>query len=238
MIDLLWQILPIALGVISSPVAVLALLGIMLSANARRNAVAYSLGWIASVGILLTLWIWLLVVTGASPEGDSLLVAVLHALVGACCWAGAFATYRRAHSTFEQVAAAHTPDELVAATPQLPGVLRSAERYTAPRSFALGVGVFALNPMNVSLVAATAISLHGSRLETTERVWVAAGFLVAAALPVWLPTLLLLVRGARVEPSLQRLRSWVLRNNGFLSAGVLMVVGFQQLGDALDRLQP
>lgn len=38
MLGVVWEILPIALGVVASPVAVLALLGIMLSDDARHNA--------------------------------------------------------------------------------------------------------------------------------------------------------------------------------------------------------
>ena len=136
----------------------------------------------------------------------------------------------------ERLAAARTPDELVAATPQLPGLLRSTEHYTIRRSYLLGAGVFALNPTNVALVAATALNLLGSPLSTTARLWVAVGFVAAAALPVLLPTLVLVVRGRRGEPVLRRLRAWVLHNNGFLSSGLLMLVGFLQISKGLDGL--
>lgn len=56
MLGVIWEILPIALGVVASPVAVLALLGIMLSDDPRHNAVAYTLGWVTSVTVSLLVW--------------------------------------------------------------------------------------------------------------------------------------------------------------------------------------
>ena len=65
MLGVVWEILPIALGVVASPVAVLALLGIMLSDDARHNAVAYTLGWVSSVTVLLVFWAALFTALGA-----------------------------------------------------------------------------------------------------------------------------------------------------------------------------
>ncbi len=235
MLGVIWEILPIALGVVASPIAVLALLGIMLSDDPRHNAVAYTLGWVTSVTVLLMVWTALFTALGVdSPDGPHLIGRLLHVLVGLLCWVGAVRVYRRAQDALERLAAARTPDELVAATPQLPGLLRSTEHYTFRRSYLLGLGVFALNPTNVALVAATVLNLLGSTLSSTARTWVAVGFVVAAALPVLLPTLVLLIRGRKGEPALRRLRTWVLHNNGFLRSALLLLVGFLQISKGLD----
>lgn len=209
MLGVVWEILPIALGVVASPVAVLALLGIMLSDDARHNAVAYTLGWVSSVTVLLVFWAALFTALGAdSPGGPHLIGRVLHVGVGLCCWAGAVFVYRRAQGMLERLAAARTPDELVAATPQLPGVLRSTEHYTLRRSYLLGAGVFGLNPTNVALVAATALNLLGSPLSATARLWVAVGFVAAAALPVLLPTLVLVILHVARQSNRVRIVQW------------------------------
>ncbi|MFV0432590.1 MAG: GAP family protein [Leucobacter sp.] len=232
MIATIWQILPVTLGVIASPIAVLALLGIILSENARRNAVAYSAGWVLATTAVLAFWLWLLGVVQAVPDGESLLIRGLHLVVAICCLGGALLIYRRARVTLARVSAARTPDELVAATPQLPGLLRSTEHYTPTRSFLLGAAVFLFNPTNSSLVVATVLDLRASGLDADDRLTISIGFVVAAALPVVVPSLLLVVEGKAAEPTLHRLYDWVLHNNGFVSAALLMLVGFTQLGHA------
>lgn len=94
--------------------------------------------------------------------------------------------------------------------------------------------MFSLNPTNLGLVVATAIDLLGASISQRERLLFDIGFVLAAALPVLLPSLFLIVRGAKAEPGLLRLRRWVVRNNGFLSAGLLVLVGVLQLAHALD----
>lgn len=230
----IWQILPVVLGVMASPVAVLALLGIMLSDRPVRNSVCFSAGWALAVSCLFGGWLAALHATGAAgPAGDGSILRVLHLLVAVCCLGGAVWTFRRSRRALERLAAARTPGELADAAPQLPGLMRSTEHYTALRAFVLGAGVFVLNPMNVSLVAATAIDVLAAEVTVAARVLLAAGFVLAASLPVLIPTALLLFGGHRAERPLRRLRRWVLHNNGFLRAGLLLIVGFMQLERAL-----
>ncbi len=230
----IWQMIPVTLGVIASPVAVLALLGIMLSDDSVRNAGSYAAGWIVAVSVLLAFWIGVLALTDTALQERDTAVRVLHGVVAVCALGGSVVIYRRAHRTLARVAAASTPDTLVAAVPQLPGILRATDRYTARRSFALGLGVFCLNPMNVALVAATAIDITESDLAPVGRTLLGVGFVLAAAIPVVVPLVILISRGDAARPVFRRMREWVLRNNGFISAGLLLVVGVLQAERALD----
>ncbi len=237
MFGIVWHLIPIALGVIASPVAVMALLGILLSRNARRNCGAFAAGWgvaiIASLGFFLGTFALLGV---SEHHDDGVVVRVLHAMIGLLCLTGAVWTYRRARTVLQRVAAARTPEELTAATPQLPGLLHSTEEYTPLRSFTLGLGVFLLNPMNLSLVAASAIDLLAAGLDAGQLTALAVAFVLAAASPVLVPTVLIWMQTERATDWIGRLRGWILHNNGFLRAGILLLVGFLQLERALEGL--
>ncbi|MBT2485501.1 GAP family protein [Microbacterium sp. ISL-108] len=160
-------------------------------------------------------------------------VPIVHAVIGVVCTGGALWTFFRARLVVARVAEAHTPDELTAATPQLPGLVRSVERFTPGRSFLLGFGIF-LTPMNIALVAAAAIGIVLARLPEPQLLLTVCGFLAAAAAPVAIPVFSVLARGEEADPMLRRLRRWMLHRSGFLTAAVLLLVGVLQFVKALQ----
>lgn len=235
MTTVLWTLLPIALGVIASPMAVMALIGVLLSQDARRNGTAYLAGW--TVAVVLSILVWYVIFDALAvggPREPPIWVRMVHLLLALGLGAGAALTYRRARSVLTRMSQARTPDEIAAATPQLPGILKSATRFTPGRSFVVGGGIFLLNPLNISLVVAAALEVALSSTSTFQRVWLITGFVIAAAAPVAIPVFIVLTRGPRADPMLARLRTWIARNNGMLSAGLLLVVAMIQLWKALD----
>lgn len=229
MFDALWQLVPVALGVMASPIAIMGLVGILLSRHARRNGSAYLAGWVVCASVLLTTCI--LTFSAADATGayrDASWVPVVHSVVGVVCVLGAAWTFRRSRRVVERIASARTPDELAAATPQLPGLIRSVETFTPGRSFFLGLGVF-LSPMNIALVAAAGVEIAVAGLQSFQRILIAGGFLLAAAAPVAIPVVWVLIRGQKAEPMLHALRRWMLAHNGLLTAGILAAVGVLQL---------
>lgn len=234
MIGAIWQLVPVALGVMASPVAVMALVGILLSERPRRNGIAYLVGWSLCTAALLC--VSLLVFRAADAPGayrEAAWVPVVHLLVGLVCVVGAAWTYARTRRVVRRVAAARTPDELAAATPQLPGLVRSVAGFTPIRSFFLGLGIF-LTPMNVALVAAAGIAVVLAELSDLQAVLIILGFTAAAAAPVGIPVIAVLIRGEHAAPSLRRLKTWILHRNGYVSAGVLAVVGLLQVVKAVQ----
>lgn len=234
MIGAVWQLLPVALGVMASPLAVLGLVGILLSRQARRNGTAYLLGWTLATTLLLVAGI---AIFAAADAIDGYKVAgwvpITHIVIGAVCILGAVWIFARARGVAAQLAAARTPAEFAAAAPQLPGLVRGVAGFTPGRSVLLGFGIF-LNPMNISLVAAAAMAIVHSTPLPWERASLEFGFVVAAAAPVAIPVLVVLVRGRHADPMLRGLRRWMLKHNGYLSAAILLLVGALQIVKALQ----
>lgn len=232
---MLWELIPIALGVIASPIAVMALLGVLLSKDARRTGTAYLTGWTSAIVVSILFWYLIFeILAVGEPREPVAWVRIVHLLLAIGLATGAVVTYRRARGALARIAAARTPDEIAAATPQLPGILRSATRFTPRRALVVGGGIFLLNPLNISLVIAAALEIALSPLAPVQRAWLIIGFIVAAASPVAVPVSMVLLRGENAAPVLERIRAWVARNNGMVSAGLLLVVAALQLGKALD----
>lgn len=229
MVGALWQLIPVALGVMASPVAVMALVGILLSRDARRNGAAYLGGWLLSAAVLLAISIRAFAAADApGAYREAPWVPFAHLIIGLVCVAGGLWTYFRARSVVARVSEARTPDDLAAAAPQLPGLVRSVARFTPGRSFLLGLGIF-LTPMNIALVAAAGIGIVLATLPEPQLILAACGFLMAAAAPVAIPVFTVLARGERADPMLRRLREWMLHRSGYLTAGVLAAVGALQI---------
>lgn len=234
MIATVWQLVPVALGVMASPVAVMALIGILLSRHARRNGTAYLSGWVLCSSVLTVISVIGFDAAGASGayrQADW--VPIVHAVVGAVCLGGAVWTFSRARKVVARIADARTPAETATATPQLPGLIRSVESYTPPRAFLFGLLVF-LSPMNIALVAAAGIEIVLADLPLRQSIPTMIGFVVASAAPVAIPVITVLARGDGADPLLERLRSWMLRHNGYLSAGIFAAVGVLQIVKAVQ----
>lgn len=234
MIGAVWQLLPVALGVMASPLAVLGLVGILLSRQARRNGTAYLLGWVIATTVLLAAAIAIFAsVDALDGYHVAAWVPITHLVIGSICILGAAWIFVRARGVAARLAAATTPAEFAAAAPQLPGLVRGVAGFTPWRSLLLGVGIF-LNPMNISLVAAAAMAIVHSTPIAWDRMTLGFGFVLAAAAPVAIPVLIVLVRGSQADPMLRGLRRWMLKHNGHLSAGILALVGVLQIIKALQ----
>lgn len=237
MAELIWELLPVALGVIASPLAIMALVAVLLSRKARGNGVAYLLGW--SLAVLLAL-------TGAyavfglleleERHDPPAWVPIARILLAAVLFTSAVWTYRRSHAGVVQMAAATTPEQVTAAAPQLPGWLQSVERFSPPRSFALGLGIFLLNPVNLSCAIVAALDIRLASLAVNPSLWVLAGFTVVSILPMAIPVVLVYLRGEDAAPMLAALRRWIASHNGTLSVVLLALVGFLQIQKALQVL--
>lgn len=234
MIETVWQLAPVALGVMASPVAVMALIGILLSQDARRNGSAYLMGWVFCSSALTAASV--AIFTAANATGayrEASWVPVVHLSVGVICVAGAVWTFTRARRLVARVAGTGAEDTESAVVPRMPGLVRSVEAVRPRRAFVLGIVIF-LSPMNIALVAAAGIEMVLAELPPWQVMSMMVGFVIAASVPVALPVITVLARGDGADEMLRRLRSWMLQHHGYLSAGIFAGVGVLQLWKAVQ----
>lgn len=237
MIELGWELIPALLGIVASPLAIMALIATLLSRRARGNGVSFLIGWIGAV--VITVAVVFALADGAfraehADEGASPLVGIIRVVIAGLLGAGAVWTYRRARASIASMANARTPEEIAAAAPQLPGWLQSVSRFTPPRSLLLGFGIFVLNPINVACAIAAVLDVETAGLPEQDAVLVVTVFCILCIVPMVIPVVLLLIAGSRAEAPLQRLRGWIVKNNGVLSAGFLAIVAFTQIQKAIQ----
>ena len=237
MVDLVISLLPLALGIVASPLAIMALVAVLLSDRARQNGLAYFVGWTLAIIVVLAVSLLLFALVGIDERseppmwtyGVRLLLGVLLALA-------AVVVYRRGRARVIAMAKAVTPTDVVEAAPQLPGWLHAVASFTPGRSGALGFGIFALNPVDLSCAVLAGLDIQLAAVSAPATAAVAIVFVVVGAAPIAIPVFLVLARGERATPVLTRLRGWIASHSTQLNAALLLFIAIVQLQKAISGL--
>ena len=235
MTELIVQLIPLVIGIVMSPLAIMALVAILVSKMARANGIAFLIGWVVGVVGVVLFGLWLFSVLGVHELRDPpVWTYVVRLVLGLFLLGGGVWVYRRGHVHIAAMAEASTPAQVAAAAPQLPGWLQTVSTFRPARSLALGVGIFALNPVDASCALIAALDITIAGVDTSSTAWVVAGFCLVGVLPIAVPVIYVLVRGAKAQPFLDGLRTWVASHTNVLNAALLLVIGAMQLQKSLQ----
>lgn len=214
--------LPIAVGVLVSPMPIVAVVLMLVSRNARTNGLAFLLGWVVGIAVVGTLVV--LVVGGATSDDDSpatwasilkLVLGLLLLVLAGKQWSGR----------------PRDGDQ-----PPTPGWMAAVDSFTAVKAFGLAVVLGAINPKNLLLVVAGATTIAQATTSTGERLGALAVFVVVASIGVATPVVVYLVTGERAAHLLDELKTWMTQNNATIMAVLLLVLGSKMIGDAISAL--
>jgi threonine/homoserine/homoserine lactone efflux protein len=217
------QMLPSAVGVAISPIPIVAVVLMLVSARGRVNGPAFLIGWwvgVAAVGAIM------LVVAGgadATEEGEpatwvSVLVLVLGLLlflVAAKQWRG-------------------RPHEGEAA--EAPKWMSALDRFTPPKAAGAGVLLSGLNPKNLLLTVAGAAAIAQADISASQEAVALVVFVLIASIGVAVPLVIYFALGDRAGSLLERLKNWMAQNNAVIMAALLLIIGVKLIGDAIAGL--
>lgn len=215
------QSLPVAVGVLLSPMPVVAVVLMLVTPRARADATAFLAGWVLGIGALGTVVV--LVAGAAAGSGEPpTWVAVLKIVLGVLALLVAVAQWRgRPRGDAE---------------PPVPGWMRAVDGFTPVRAFGLAVLLGAVNPKNLLLVASGAVAIATATDEAGARAVALAVFVVVASVGVAAPLVVYLTAGARAAAVLGGLRTWLVRENAVVVATLMLVIGAKLLGDGIGAL--
>lgn len=213
------HILPIAAAGALSSVPIMAVILLLLSPNRSRSPVAFLIGWVLGLAVMITVFTLLAYVIPSSPRrSDAALGSALIA-VGLSLIVIAIITWRRGVGT---------------AGEDLPRWLRAvgSMRSWQALGFALLLNV---RPKAVLLSAAAGLSLRGDSLSNGEVVVVIATYTVVSASSVAVPVVSSIVAPGRTERQLERARVWIAANTRIISALIMLMIGVVVVGNGLTR---
>lgn len=233
--ELMASLVPVALGIVLSPLAIIALVAVLFSRDPRPNSAAFLAGWLVGIaGTVAVSYSAFSVLEVTEHRHPPLWVPVVHLLLGAVMVVGAWFVIARERGRLRALAG--PPGDSGAATTDLPKILSKVESFSALRCFVLGVGLFVLNPIDLSCAIAASLDLRLSAVNGPAQFALFVAFTVAAAVSVAGPVLYLWVRGEKATGPLEKLRSWVATNTKILNAALLIVIAVMQITKGVQGL--
>ncbi len=201
-----------------SPFPIVGLILILMSDKARRNSLAYMLGWILGIALVFTIAMLFIggnVAAGGDPSlWERLIFIVLGVLM-------VFFAWREFQKRPKEGEKAETP--------------KWFERMSSisPLS-AAGFGLFlsGLNPKNLLLTLGAGASVGMLALPGSEEALLTVIFTLAASLTIVVPTLLFLFLGDRMNKVLEAMEGFLIQNNAIITALLLLMIGLNMLGKA------
>jgi threonine/homoserine/homoserine lactone efflux protein len=217
--DAIGQVLPFAVGVAISPVPIIAVILMLVTVHARANGPAFIVGWIVGLSIIGVIGI-----AGASGDssGPPTWLVWLQAVLGVLLLVVAARQYR-----------ARPQDGEVAPTPKWMGAIDS---FTPGKALGAGVLLSALNPKNLLLAVGAAATIEQTGASTGDEAIAYLVFALIASIGVTTPVVLFFALGDRAPAVLERIKTWMGRNNAVIMAVLCLVIGVKLIGQALSGL--
>ncbi len=212
--------LAFAVGVAISPIPVIAVILMLLSARARANSLAFASGWVLGVagGVTVVILASSTIGTGtdASPSHGTSVVKIV---LGALLLALARRSWRRRPAPGQPV--------------ELPRWLGAIERISPARSAGLGIALSVVNPKNLVMIVGGGLAIAGAPSASGGKIVAAVVFAAVAVSTVVVPVVAYRLLGASAERWLRDLDTWLEANHAAVMAVLLLVVGALLLGKGI-----
>ena len=223
----MWQaigdLLPSAVGVALSPIPIIAVILMLVSARARVNGPAFILGWLLG---LVVVGVVVLLVAGpanANEEGEpATWVDVLKLVLGLFLFRIALRQWR-----------ARPHDGEDAAMPKWMGAI---EQFSPAKALGAGAALAGVNPKNLVLAVAAAAAISQTGIPGGEQAIAYAGFAIIGTIGVAAPVVIYFGLGDRAGPILERLRAWMGHHNAAIMTVLCLVIGAKLIGDGIAGL--
>lgn len=222
--DAIGQMLASAVGIAISPLPLIAVVLMLATPRGRLNGAAFTIGWMVSLGVLVT--VVLLIGAGGDASqgagGPGRWTYWLKLALGLSFLALAVGQWRGRPREGEEA--------------ELPGWMRAIDRISPVKAASLGAALAVVNPKNLALGIGGAASIAASGAGSGGRAVAAVLMVLIASLCTLLPLGVYLAGGDRAQAVLDGWRTWLGQHNAAIMTTVLAVLGAKYVGDAISGL--
>ena len=222
MLPAIGQLLPLAVAVAISSVPIMATILILLSPKRAQSAVPFLIGWVLGILVVVSLCTLFAQVVPASrsPRRADTTIGIVEIVIGGALIVIGIVEWRRARRN---------------PTDAMPKWLNTVGTFGAWPAFGVA---FALNlrPKGLLIAVAAGLVVRAEGLSLSESVVAILVYTAIGCSTVAVPIIVTLVAPERMEPRLLSGKEWIVRNNGVVTALILLIIGVVIIGTGLGRL--
>jgi hypothetical protein len=217
------DILPMAIGVAISPVPIIAVVLMLFTHRAKPNSVAFLGGWILGLAIVGSIVLIVASIVEFDPDsGESSAAAAIRLVLGLMFLAIAAKQWKGRPKPGDE--------------PKTPKWMAAIDSFTPAKSLGLGALLSGVNPKNLALTLAAAVTIAQAELGTSEAAISLVVFIIIASLSVAAPVLIYLIMGEKASKTLDGWKTWLIANNATVMFVLLLVLGVLLVGKGISGL--
>jgi hypothetical protein len=218
------EMLPLAIGIAISPLAIVAVILILTTPQAKTNGPAFLGGWLIALAVVGGV---ALVATDAAESADSsgprTIVALVKIGLGVALFFLAWRGFRSRPKPGEDA--------------PLPKWMAALDRFTPTRALAVGALFGGVKPKNLILAAAAAAGIAGSGLGGAQQVVVLLLLILVASVTIILPVAIYFLLGEeKAARVLDSWKTWLQANNSTVMIVLFVVFGVVLVGKGIGEL--
>ena len=220
MADVFGDILPLAVGVVISPIPIIATILMLLAPRAGATSMGFLIGWVLGIAAATTVFTVVSASVGLTATSDSststdwikVALGILLLVLAGRQWRS------RPKSGAEA---------------SLPAWMSAVDTFAFGKAAGLGFLLSAVNPKNLLLCAAAGTEIGGSALSNGSRAVLVLVFTVIAACSVAIPVIGYAVAKDRMRQPLGELKTWLQQHNAAVMSVLLLVIGVVLIGKGI-----
>lgn len=215
-------IITTAVGIVFSPLAIAAVISILMGAGGRAKGLAFLWGWVGGLSIVAILTLLLSDLGTRAESPQTLWAHVLRIILGAGLLVVAWRAFvKRPRSRAEA---------------QAPRWISAIDSMGPVRTFGLGALLAGLKPKNLLLTFSAMVALALAGLSPGPSAVLFALFVALSSVGIAAPVLLAVLGGEGGRTILRLWRDVLIRYNAVLVIAVLVIIGVKVLADGLIGL--
>jgi threonine/homoserine/homoserine lactone efflux protein len=211
------EVFPLALVVTISPLNIVPAILLLFTEKPLGNSLSFLAGFITGVAAVLGAFVVIARAIELSPNSDhSTWAGVLKLALGVYLIVAAVRKFRGRPRTGGDA--------------PLPTWMDGIASYTPAKSLVAGLALGALNPKNIVVGLAAAVTVASAGLSTGQQVATCATYVFVAMLGVAAPIVVMLLLGDRAPKVLGEWRAWLGRNSATVMSVLFFVFGVILIG--------
>jgi len=216
------DILPLAVGVMVSPLPIIAVLLMLGTPSGKTNGLCFLLGWLAGATIVGTVVLFISDFAGIDGGAPSDVAYVVKTALGVLLLFGAFRQWKKRPTDGHE--------------PEMPRWMAAIDRFSWRTSMGLGALLSGVNPKNLALTVAAAAAIAQSGMAAAGQAGALAVFVAIGSVGVILPLVVYFAMKQKAADILESWKTWLATNNATVMMVLFLVLGAVLIGKGIAGL--